>query len=144
MIVPPVSTAINKSEVRLETGAGYGTTSTFIRNFTTIAVNTGTALTGELNASLGASITVNVTGLYSITYQESSSNSVIMLVSKNQAVLTAPPPIAERIISVGSGAQIGSRIMELTAGDIVRPSASGTVLSGTVGCFFSVVKLSVG
>ena len=143
-IAPPVNNSVVKSEVRLETGAGYGTTNTFIRNFSSISVNSGTALTGAVSATLGASITVNVTGIYSITYQEGSNSGITMFVSKNQAVLTAQPTTAERIISVGSGAQIGSRIMELTAGDVIRPSASGTGLSATTGCFFSIVKLQPG
>jgi len=143
VIVPPASTAISKSEVRLETGAGYGTTNTFIRNFTTISVNTGTALTGALSASLGASITVNVTGLYAITYHE-VTNAIQLYVSENQAILTAAPVSAERIVMPGVGVLMGTRIMELTAGDIIRASSSAASLTGTTGSYLSVVKLGLG
>ena len=143
VIVPPASTAINKSEVRLETGAGYGTTNTFIRNFGTLGINIGTALTATLSAALGASITVNVTGIYAITYQE-VSHAIQMYVSRNQAILTAAPTVAERIITPGVGVLMGTRIMELTAGDVLRASSSAATLAGTAGSYLSCVKLGLG
>lgn len=143
VIVPPASTAITKSEVRIETGAGYGTTNTFIRNFGTIGVNTGTALTAALSAALGASITVNATGLYAITYQE-VSNTIQMYVSRNQAILNAAPTVAERVITPGVGVLMATRIMELTSGDVLRASSSAATLAGTSGSYLSCVKLGLG
>lgn len=143
VIVPPASTAINKSEARLDTGAGYGTGSTFIRNFGTIGINTGSALTPALSASLGGTITVNATGLYAITYQEVSM-PIQMYVSRNQAILTAAPTVAERIITPGVGVLMGTRIMELTAGDVLRASSSAATLAGTAGSYLSCVKLGLG
>lgn len=143
VIVPPASTAINKSEVRLETGAGYGTTNTFIRNFGTLGVNTGTALTATLSAALGASITVNVTGIYAITYHE-VANTGALYVSRNQVIFTALPTVAERIIAPGVGVLMGTRIMELTSGDVLRASSVAGSLTGTAGSYLSCVKLGLG
>lgn len=142
VIVPPASTAITKSEVRLETGAGYGTTNTFIRNFGTIGVNTGTALTATLSASLGASITVNATGLYAISYNESSA--IGLYVSRNQAILTAVPASSERIMLIGPGGLMGTRVMELSNGDVLRAVPTATTLTATTGSYLSCVKLGLG
>lgn len=143
VIVPPATASVAKSEARLDTGAGYGTGSTFIRNFGTIGINTGSALTPALSASLGGTITVNVTGIYAITYQE-VSNTVSLYVSRNQAVLTGAPALSERIISPGVGVLMGTRIMELTAGDVLRASSSAVTLAGTTGSYLSCVKLGLG
>ena len=142
VIVPPATASVAKSEVRIETGAGYGTTNTFIRNFGTIGVNTGTALTATLSASLGASITVNVTGLYAISYSEITS--IGLYVSRNQAVLTAVPAVSERIISIGPGGIMGTRVMELFNGDVLRAVPTSTTVTATNGSYLSCVKLGLG
>lgn len=143
VIVPPGQSAVTKSEVRLDTGAGYGTTNTFIRNFGTIGLNTGTALTPATSATLGASITVNVTGVYAITYQE-VSNSIGIYVSKNQPILNAAPAVADRLLASGIGVFFVSRILTLNSGDVIRASSSATSLNGTTGSYLAMVKLGVG
>ena len=99
-------------------------------------------MTATLSASLGASITVNVTGLYAISYSEITS--IGLYVSRNQAVLTAVPAVSERIISIGPGGIMGTRVMELFNGDVLRAVPTSTTVTATNGSYLSCVKLGLG
>lgn len=144
VIVPPASAAVTKSEVRYETGAGYGTINTFIRNFTTAAINTGSAVTGALSTTNGASFTINSTGVYAVTYQEAAATGA-MYISKNAASLIAGPVVAERLAGlVSSGTVTINYIGTLTAGDVIRAHPGSTGMTSTAGSYFQIVKLDIG
>lgn len=144
VIVPPASAAVTKSEIRYETGAGYGTTNTFIRNFGTAAISTGTAVTGALSATNGASFTVNITGVYCVTYHE-PAGTIQLHISKNAASLVAAPAVGDRLASAPA-ASTGtiSFTGTIVAGTVLRAHPQTTGLTSTTGAYFQIVKLDVG
>ena len=140
-ISPPVlSSAV--AEARMETGAGYGTTNTFVRNFTSVTINTGTSITPAVSATLGASMTINATGVYAVTYQEASATGALY-VSRNSAVLTAAPVVGERLTG---GAASGITTINFTgtiaSGSVLRAHPSATGITATTGSYFHVVRLA--
>lgn len=136
--------------VHLTTGNGYGSTNTKIRRYTTTQENVGTALTYADSATLGASITVNVTGLYEISMKDyHSSGSANIGASKNSAQLTtdvqsitAADRLLIGLISTGT-APLQTRTVWLTAGDVVRPHMGGSLpdTSTDVRSSFSIRKV---
>lgn len=142
-IVPPVA-AVTRSELRFETGAGYGGTGTFIRNFTTTTVNSGSAVTGVVSSVNGASFTIQQTGIYCVTYHE-PAGSVQLNISANAASLIAAPAILEKLASTPA-ASTGtvSFTGTISAGVILRPHPTTTGLTATNGSYFQIVKLSAG
>lgn len=142
-ISPPMN-AVTKSEMRLETGAGYGSVNTFIRNFVNATINTGSAITGGVSATNGASFTIGVSGVYAITYHE-PAGAVTMHISKNAASLIAAPAVAERLASSSASAvSTINYIGTLNAGDIIRAHPGTAGLTATTGSFFHIVKLGIG
>lgn len=143
-IVPPASSAITKSEVRYETGAGYGTTNTFIRNFGTAAINTGTAIDGVLSPTNGASFEIKTTGVYCVTYHE-PAGTIQLHISKNAASLIAAPAVGDRLCSAPA-ASTGtiSFTGTIAAGTFLRAHPQTTGLTSTTGAYFQIVKLDVG
>ncbi len=81
-----------RSQIYLDTGNGYGSTNTAVRRYTNTQVSTGTDLTYTDSATLGGSVTINTTGLYTICSQDddtgSSWNSGITI---NSSALTTNP-----------------------------------------------------
>ncbi len=143
-IVPPASAAVTKSEIRYETGAGYGTTNTFVRNFGTSAINTGSSVTGALSATNGASFTINQTGVYAVTYHESAA-AAVMYISKNAASLTVAPGNTEKLAGAGSGGTATiNYIGTLNAGDVIRAHPGATTMTATLGSYFHIARLGIG
>lgn len=83
----------NNSTVRLNTANGYGSTSTAIRRFTTVAANQGADITYADSATLGATFTINKAGTYAITYNEQFGGAASFGITLNDTNLT---------VSVGS------------------------------------------
>lgn len=144
VIVPPAASAVQQHEVVLSGGAGYGTTNTYIRNFSTISKNVGTSITPALSASLGASITINSTGIYAVTYQEPSGLNSIMSVSINAVTLTAAPSSSVMLASAfASSWMVANFVGEIASGSVLRAHPSA-LTAGTTGAYFRVVRLAIG
>lgn len=143
-IVPP-AVAVTKSEIKLETGAGYGSTNTFVRNFLTTAITTGSAITGGPNAVSGASFTIQTTGIYAVSYQDAGTTTAACI-SKNSASGVAAPGFADRLAVATTTGQFSTAnyIGSLTAGDIIRAHPSAIGLTTTTGVYFHIVKLAAG
>uniref|UniRef100_A0A6M3M7U3 Putative tail protein n=1 Tax=viral metagenome TaxID=1070528 RepID=A0A6M3M7U3_9ZZZZ len=138
--------------VRVQTGNGNGSTNTAIRRFTTVEVNTGTAITYADSATLGASFTINSDGIYAIEYQDAPSAAQEFGVSRNSTQLSTTistiTPVATRVFYWGSGTAFFpghiSGVVRLTAGDVIRPHTSTTAPSSSAGLnFFQIVKVGV-
>lgn len=119
--------------VTVHTGNGHGSTNTKIRRFTTTLESTGTKITYADSATLGASFTINEDGLYEIYYQELASALTAYGASKNSSQLTttiASITIADRIIFSELDNIVNpvpaSRIVKLSATDIIRPHTAGS------------------
>ena len=76
------------SYVRLNTSNGYGSTNTVIRRFTNIVNNVGTDITYADSATLGATFTINTSGVYSASYNDSFVSGADMGMSINSTQLT--------------------------------------------------------
>lgn len=138
-------------EVVVHTGNGRGSTNTAIRRFTTTLTNVGTAITYADSATLGASFTINETGLYSISYSDTDAGSAIYFgASLNSAQLTTSLQTitaANRLVGAicSSGATPNcSRVVRLTVGDVVRPHATPGVsyTEGAANNQFSIRKVN--
>ena len=152
-IAPVPLLRIQMSYVRLYTGNGFGSSSTKIRRFATIATYTGTDITINQSASNGDSFTLNTPGIYSIHYSdEGSTGAPAIAISLNSAALTTDVSSlsqAETLVisSVGTG---NARAMvsytgRFAAGDVVRPHTnSGTAgfQSNGFGANFSITKIA--
>lgn len=141
---------IGTHEVTVTTGNGYGSTNTAIRRYTTAVTNVGTAITYADSAANGASFTINETGIYAI-YTTESSNTINKHfgASLNSAALTTwIAGVAECILiqNVATGWLIysGSRTVQLTAGDVVRPHHDlSTQFIESAAALFSVKKVAI-
>lgn len=140
---------VGDHEVMVHTGNGYGSTNTKIRRFTTTLTNVGTAITYADSATLGASFTINETGLYSVDYVDAAGGGIVYGISLNSALLTtnidaiAPSnrPCGYQITS-GNGAQVG-RVLRLVAGDVLRPHTNAAATPDTSNYdFFAIRKVA--
>lgn len=144
-IVPPINTSLTNHWAKLETGNGYGSTNTRVRNFTTTS-SSGSACTPAVNATLGATITINATGLYLIEYGEANPTVTgVMSITLNSTQLNLAPTItsqiASRDITTGNIVHSLSRSIRLVNGDVLRAQASVTTITGTTGCYFTCEQL---
>jgi len=131
--VPPVLLA-GASILHLTTGNGHGSTNTKIRRFTTTTTNTATAdITYADSATLGGSVIVVVSGLYSIYLKDIDPAGGVFGVSKNSNQLTtsfASITESHKLIPVSLSTEthgIGSRTCYLAAGDVIRAHTDGSL-----------------
>ena len=140
-IIPPIENSTTAHWAGVNTGSGYGSINTRIRNFTTVEAGSGTACTAAVSPTNGASITINASGLYEVSYGEANPTVLgIAYVSRNSAALTSAPTQATQILAfdVAATARLyhGDRMIRLTAGDVLRPHPSVATFTGTTDCYF--------
>lgn len=147
--------SVRDNVVTVHTGNGHASTNTRIRRFSTVYLNTGTAISYADSATLGALFTINEIGLYEIFYQDVYSTTAYTKfgASLNSNQLTTDIDsisVASRIFcaSVGGAANTGdvnaaSRIMLLNPGDLIRPHTLGSALTSTAQTLFSVRKIGI-
>jgi hypothetical protein len=138
------------SEIMLITGDGYGSTNTVIRNYATESFNKGTSFTSTLSGTLGASITVNESGLYFISRKEYRSGGLANIgVSRNSTELTTliESADASKTLLLGYSAAAGlsgtiSTTRYLNKGDVLRAHDNGNADSaGTGQAFLYIAKM---
>jgi len=125
MIKQPVLPA--QSMVRLNTANGYGSTNTAIRRFTTVVTNQGTDITYADSATLGATFTINTSGVYAISRSDQFNAAAGVGLSLNSSQLTtginaiavADVLVAASTAASASGVQT-AWTGYLTAGAVVR------------------------
>lgn len=138
------------SMVRLNTPNGYGSTNNKIRRFNNVVVNHGADITYSDSPTLGASLTINTPGVYSISYgdQFTTTSSVglsLNTTSPTAQVYTIP---ATEILSICSSPAanamgVASWTGKLNPGDIVRPHTDGTASGTTVNAVqFTITRVS--
>lgn len=139
---------VGNHEVVTHTGNGYASTNTKIRRFTTTLTNVGTAITYADSASLGASFTINETGLYSMMYADATNGSSIAYgISVNSSELTTSIDaitISSRICGpvthYAGFPAAASRVARLTAGDVIRPHANAAASPATSSLVFFAIR----
>lgn len=115
---------VGQQMVRLQDNNGYGSIYTGVRRFLTTVVNTGTDITYTDSATLGASFTINTSGVYGISYVDNFPNGTDMMLTLNSTTFSGVPSNLNQIIAFGT--QITDYKMTiavsvyLNAGDIVR------------------------
>lgn len=128
---------IGKGLVRVAGANGYGSTSNKVRRFPTLITNTGGDITYVDSATLGATFTINTTGVYSVSYTDNfSGGSDVIGVTKNANGATAIRSIAAAdILCASSGPAsnlegCASASVLLTAGDVITPHTNGGTAAG--------------
>lgn len=128
-----INRRIAKSQVRLNTSNGRGSTNTKIRRYLNVTDNYGTAITYADSATLGMSCTINEDGIYAITVGNGSqTNTTCAGISLNSTELTTDIysiTVADRLAHGGS--QIGGG-GTLAAGSVGQCSWTGWLVSGDV------------
>lgn len=147
--LPTLSAA--QSMVRVNTASGYGSTNTKINRFTTVVTNTGSDITYADSATLGASFTINTSGVYSIVHNRQASAASDIGISLNTTEPTtnifALTNNNDRLCAVQSGgANAGANAVwtgYLAAGSVIRPHTDG-VSDGAAPnrCQFTIVRVS--
>lgn len=137
------------TRIRLHTSNGYGATSTKIRRFTTTVVNSGTGVTYADDANLGTTLTVNVAGIYAISYCDNFTGGDQMGLSLNSSELTTAIlniTAADRLVSSGTSASGDVELVSwtgyLAANDVIRPHTGGAAASSTARITISMFRLS--
>ena len=115
-----------QSMVRLNTANGYGSTNTKIRRFTNTVTNQGTDITYADSATLGASFTINTSGVYAISYSDQFSAQDQLGLSLN----TTQPTIA--IYSLTNASEILVDTSNTTANGVGCAAWTGYLVSGSV------------
>jgi len=149
-----VGTANPDSAVTTNTPAGFGSTNTRIRRFTLANGTTvGTGITYADTAANGASFTINRDGIYSITWNDSSSIADNLGLSVNSTQLTTDirSITNAHTLAVASNQIAGSGVAEVTyvgrfvVGDVIRPHSSDGALNGASAYSkFTITQLSIG
>lgn len=140
-LVPLESNRVQRSEVYVSVGNGYGAVATSVRRFTTIGKNTGTAITYLDDANAGATFTINEEGLYGVSYSDSLNGNVFFGVSLD-GTTTADFIFAVQQASGTTNPSCGG-VLFLRAGNVVRALADGTVQTASTDVMkFRITKIS--
>ena len=138
--------------IAIHTGNGYGSTNTRIRRFTTTLTSVGTAITYADSATLGATLTINETGLYAIHYSDFQTTAATSFFgfSVNSSQLSTniqTITVASRLAIAGQSfitvTTVASRVVRLISGDVVRPHTSATMDGATDLVFFAIRKVGI-
>lgn len=151
--VSGAAASVGNHMVWVTTGNGYGSTNTKIRRFTTTLTNVGSAITYADSATLGATFTINETGIYNIHYVQAGVGSGTGWgASVNSTQLTSiiqNITAADRLMFVQAsndvyqGSQAVSRSVRLVAADVVRAHDSITATpDGSVTSMFIITKVN--
>ena len=144
---PNVTTA--QSMVQLNTTNGYGSTNTMIRRFTNVVTNQGADIAYADSATLGASFTINTSGVYGITYCDSFSATAYAGISLNSNQLTTAVfniTVANLLVlatsSAGTNSATCATTIYLPAGSIIRPHADSTTTGNAARGLFTITRVS--
>jgi hypothetical protein len=145
--VPVNATA--QSMVRVNTSNGYGSTNTVIRRFSTVVTSQGSDITYADSATLGASFTINTSGVYALSYTENYSGAGSFCISINSYQLTTAPnsvTAADRAATgatnVASGSQTVSSTLYLPAGAVVRAHGDTSGAGVNASCQFTITRVA--
>jgi len=139
------------SMVRLNTANSYGSTNTVIRRFTTAVTNQGSDITYADSATLGATFTINTTGIYAVSYTDCFNSGSTLGISLNSTQLTTViyNITQANILSTGNGTTNSAGYISwtglLTAADVIRAHTAGTAAGlngGAASTFFTIVRVA--
>jgi len=131
---PTTAVPFFPSMVRLNNPNGLGSTNTTIRRFLNVTTNQGTDITYADSATLGASFTINTTGVYAISYTDTAVNSVstaMGLTLNCTQNSTTFEQITDNNVLLSGGVTTGPNFStasftgQITAGGVVRATIGG-------------------
>lgn len=134
-----------ESLVRLNGTNGFGATNTVIRRFSSVLLNSGSAITYTDSAAFGASFTINEDGFYAISYTDLFGAAARFGISKNATQLTTGigsiTPENVLAMALSGSANWAENVAwsgKLLSGDVIRPHCdSGSDNSSpTLGHFY--------
>ena len=135
--------------ISVNTSNGYGSTNNKIRRFINIITNQGTDITYADSATLGATFTINVTGVYGISYSEVANVSSDIGISLNSTQLTTSiiTITASNVIKYATtpGVNLSACVADavyLPAGSVIRAHTDGAAAGAGRINFFSITRLS--
>jgi len=151
----PNVTAV-QSMVRVNTANGYGSSSTSIRRFSNITngvngcVIQGADITFADSPTLGASFTINTSGVYSISFNDTGNNNLCVGLSLNTTQptvacysLTNIGEILVTSLSFGTNVPIAvSWTGYLPAASVIRPHNDGTPTGIAARCQFTITRVA--
>jgi hypothetical protein len=124
-LAPPPE--VSFGSVIVGTSNGAGATNGAIRRFSNVILEEGADITYADSATLGATFTINTTGVYSISYTDSFNAPAGLAITKNASVLTssyaglaADQQLIETATPFANFRSNCSVTVNLTAGDIIR------------------------
>lgn len=140
------------SMVRLYTANGYGSSSTVIRRFSTVAVNQGSDITynSSTEATLGATFTINTSGVYHISYSDAFNGASWAGLSLNSTQLTTAIPsinIADVLCFAYNAGVVGGGVCVawagyLPAGSVIRPHSNGVAWAAGIAPVFTITRVA--
>jgi hypothetical protein len=140
------------SIVKVGTANGYGSINTRIRRFSVTLINSGTDITYADSATLGASFTINTSGIYSLYYADNFNTPQYAGISTNSGQLTSSIASisAASILAIGLGSNTTNSgtscavTTYLSAGDVLRPhtDTAAAIGSGPNIVQFSIVRIA--
>ena len=143
-----VPAAPAQSMIRLNTSNGYGSTNTVIKRYTTAGTSQGTDITYTDSATLGASFTVNVSGLYAMTIAATCNVNSTAGFSINSAQLSTSiyniTPVNRLSIGSGPGGNVAgaSYVGYFVAGDVIRPHGDGQAAQTATTELFTITRVA--
>ena len=149
-LLKPLTVLGLASMVRLNTANGYGSTNTTIRRFTNTVTNQGSDITYADSATLGATFTINTTGVYGISYCDNFTSAVYLGISLNSTQLTigiSSITAADRLCAIATSAAdfpgaVGTTVA-LVAGSVIRAHTSAGTTGTIVGAAqFTITKVA--
>lgn len=145
-----VPAAPAQSMIKLSSANGYGSTNTKIRRFTNVLSTQGTDITYADSATLGASFTVNVAGVYAVVYIDQFNVDAFSGLSLNttQPTVSIATISANELICAGyaSSANAPASVTPTqyyAAGSVIRPHTQGAATGiNTTNGIFTITRVS--
>ena len=146
-----IDSAVGNHQVLVCAGNGRGSTNTCIRRFTTVRTNVGTAIVYSDSATLGASFTISLAGIYAISYADYAASMQPLGISLNSTQLTttvtsiAAADVLGFTYCLGNGVSNTVTVLaRLSPGDVIRPHEGGVNNAVQAShCTFSVMRIGV-
>jgi len=130
------------SSVRVDTANGYGSTGTRIRRFSNVRDNIGADIVYADSATAGSSFTIVTSGIYSVSYSDIFTASILFGISKNASSLTADVQSLSATERLANNTSVANSVANvawegyLVAGDVIRAHSNvGTQVNPELASF---------
>jgi hypothetical protein len=147
---PSYRDATERSEIRLRTTSGYGSSATSILIWGTVVKNTGTAITYTTSSVNGDTFTINEDGIYSVGFgvnlHVAASYGITLNTTQTSTnVITLTNPDERLAVGIAAGADRVATISwtgALKTGDVLRAHTDATAIEGDgTRSVFYIVKI---